>query len=273
MSGAQGMVPVTRFTVRSPRLPAEFDGSRIVQLTDLHGRRFGTDNAQLAATIRALHPFLVVMTGDMVNCIGDDGEPLLALARGLTAEYPVYYVDGNHEIVRARHQPGDTTRLMERLGSLGVVRLENGCRRISRGAGHVAVCGLDLPIEYYLPFFDRRSRRSLSLSEMTGRLGSAPEDFTILLAHSPFYFAAYAGWGTDLTFAGHLHGGMVRLPLVGGVLSPDWTLFPRYAAGCFQRPRAGGGQSVMVVSRGLGSNHRPRIGNPPEVVCVTLAKE
>lgn len=272
MSG-RGMVPVTRLTVRSPRLPAGFDGSRIVQLTDLHGRRFGVGNAELSATVRSLRPSLVVMTGDMVNCTEDDGEPLLELARALAGDYPVFYVDGNHEIVRAKHIPDGTARLMARMESLGVVRLENACRVISGGGGHLAVYGLDLPIEYYLPFFDRRSRRTLSAAEVAARLGPAPADFTVLLAHSPFYFAAYAGWGADLTFAGHVHGGMIRLPLVGGVLSPDWTLFPHYDAGSFIRPRAGGGQSVMMVGRGLGSNHRPRIGNPPEVVCVTLAKE
>lgn len=263
------MVPVSRYTVRSQRLPAGFDGFTVVLLTDLHGRWFGPENGALVETVRAIGPQLVAMTGDMVNCTNDDGGAFLAAGRALAGDCPVYYVEGNHEVVRLRRQPDDIIRIRRRLDALGVIRLGNGRRTLVHAGGHIAVCGLELPFAYYLPFFDRR-RRTLSLADMTRRLGPAPEDFTMLLTHSPVPFAAYAGWGADMVLAGHLHGGMVRLPLVGGVLSPEWTLFPRYDAGQFTRPRGGGGESVLIVGRGLGSNHRPRIGNPPEVVAVTL---
>lgn len=266
------MLPVSHFTVRSGRVPADFDGYTIVQLTDLHGRWFGPGNAELIETVRAAAPRLIVMTGDMINCLGDDGGSALAVCRAFVGEVPLYFVGGNHELVGLRRRPGDILRFLRQMSALGVVRLGSGRRTIACGSGRIAVCGLELPLPYYLPIFDRRSRGTLSVAEMTRRAGPAPEDFTVLLTHAPYFFPTFAGWGADLIFAGHLHGGMVRLPLVGGVFSPDWTLFPKYDAGQFVHPRGGGGQSAMIVGRGLGSNHRPRIHNPPEVVVVTLRR-
>ena len=101
-------------------------------------------------------------------------------------------------------------------------------------------------------------------------VGKANRDrFQILLAHNPVYFEEYARWGADLVLSGHVHGGIVRLPFLGGVISPAFTLFPKYDGGKFER-----GDSTMLLGRGLGTHTLPvRMWNPGEIVLVTLLPE
>ncbi len=99
-------------------------------------------------------------------------------------------------------------------------------------------------------------------------LGAAGKDcFNILLAHNPEYFKEYQEWGADLVMSGHVHGGIARLPLLGGVIAPSLQLFPAYDAGLFQR-----GKSHMVLTRGLGTHHiRLRFFNIPEISVINLS--
>ena len=98
------------------------------------------------------------------------------------------------------------------------------------------------------------------------RLNEPNEDeMNILLSIRPQYFKVYTYWGADLIFSGDTHGGMIRLPFIGGMVSTE-ELFPEYDGGLFYK-----GNSIMVVSRGLGNNPIPlRINNRPEVVVITL---
>lgn len=90
--------------------------------------------------------------------------------------------------------------------------------------------------------------------------------FNLLLAHNPLYFDEYADWGADLVLSGHVHGGVVILPFLGGVISPQVRLFPKYYAGTYFH-----GKSEMILSRGLHMHSfRIRLFNMPELSCVTL---
>lgn len=91
--------------------------------------------------------------------------------------------------------------------------------------------------------------------------------YGVLLAHNPLCFDSYAKWGADLTLCGHVHGGMIRLPFAGGLLSPEREFFPKYSAGIYEHSG-----KKMIVSRGLGSGtFGIRILNRPEIVVITLA--
>ena len=82
------------------------------------------------------------------------------------------------------------------------------------------------------------------------------------LTNNPEYFNRYAEWGADLVISGHLHGGMVRIPGLGGMMSPKFKLMPEYDYGMFEY-----GDSMMLVSRGLGAHTiKVRINNNPELV-------
>jgi len=107
-------------------------------------------------------------------------------------------------------------------------------------------------------------------AEYLERLLGKKEDniFQLLIAHNPIYFKEYINWGADLTISGHLHGGLVRLPFLRGMLSPQVKFFPRYDAGRFEE-----NGKEMIVSRGLGSHSIMfRLFNPPELVYIRLKK-
>ena len=88
----------------------------------------------------------------------------------------------------------------------------------------------------------------------------------ILIAHNPDYFEEYAKWGADLVLSGHVHGGIMRLPFLGGVIAPSYKLFPKYDGGVFHI-----GKSTMLLGRGMGSHTIPfRFFNPGELYEVTL---
>ena len=96
---------------------------------------------------------------------------------------------------------------------------------------------------------------------------ASKEKYQILLAHNPDYFENYAQWGADLVLSGHVHGGIMRLPLLGGVISPTLLLFPKYDGGLFKK-----GSSAMILSRGLGTHTLPiRIFNPGELILFTIS--
>ncbi|MDR1628724.1 MAG: metallophosphoesterase [Oscillospiraceae bacterium] len=254
------------------RLPKSFDGFKIVQLADLHGRgRYGKNNARLIAEVKEEEPDIVVMSGDMLDDKDKTDDVLLSLAGQLAEDYPVYYVVGNHELrfTKARREA-----MLEKLRDVGVTVLDNQKVSLQKGGDSIDMFGL----WFDLMFYERPSKKAARQNTDTYLFDKAKmerligerngETFSLLLTHNPLYFDTYADWGADLTFSGHLHGGVVRLPFLGGMLSPDVTFFPRYNAGLYKQ-----NGSTMVVSRGLGNgNPVPRFFSLPEVVTVTLHK-
>ena len=120
-------------------------------------------------------------------------------------------------------------------------------------------------------FYKRFTIPEMDSEYLTRLLGSPdPGTYTILLAHNPDYFPRYAGWGADLVLAGHIHGGIVRIPFWGkGLLSPNVRFFPRYDGGVYRE-----GDSTMILSRGLGIHTIPfRLFNPAEVIVIDFTEQ
>jgi hypothetical protein len=282
----------TEYEIFSKKLPAAFDGYRIVQLSDLHGARYGDAQEELLAAVRAAHPDMIVMTGDMADNTKGAVEAGLELCRGLTAvtensvtadqmagdtmtvdrtwitcdqtSCPVYYVLGNHELTLKA--PILEPYLAE-VRAAGVHVMRNEALLLHRGDASIRLYGLETPIVYYKDPFAEYRRSAHFSAENTGRLlGKVDrEAFSILLAHDPLYYPSYREWGADLTLSGHIHGGVINLPGLGGVLSPDRSLFPKYDAGHFEEDG-----KQLIVSRGLGNHFLIRVNNPAEVVTVVL---
>lgn len=136
---------------------------------------------------------------------------------------PVFYAPGNHE-QRMKLYPKVYGReylgYEKRVQQMGVKILENRTERVLIKGQTVVVSGLAIPYEYYL------KRRKTGEKDLVRLVGEADKEyFQILLAHTPKYAGTYLEWGGDLIFSGHYHGGMARLPVLGGVISPDWRLF------------------------------------------------
>lgn len=258
-------IEVSRFNVASPALPESFDGFRIVHLSDQHNKVFGKDNAPLLELISGEKPDIAVMTGDMISHDAPNTDKFLRLVKRMTEICPVYYVNGNHEL----SDLGEETfsYVAETMASYGAVCLDNESTDILRGEEKIHLCGLCYSAEYYRGVREyKRGWKAFMLTDMINYLGvKQPEEYTVLLAHNPLDFDVHAEWGADLSLGGHVHGGLVRLPFVQGIFSPERKLMPKYKEGVYRI-----GDSFLIASRGLG---RFRVHNPPELVSVTLRKQ
>jgi predicted MPP superfamily phosphohydrolase len=252
----------TTYQVGSARLPSAFDGYRIVQISDLHERRFGPQQSRLMQAIREARPDLIVVTGDIINARWTRARNSLELARQLAVVAPTYFVTGNHEI----YSRGADT-LVGFLENLGVQVLRGRSVLIEREGRSLALAGIDDPDAFgrwRVPEAASVGRWRAVLGEL--RRGIPPQLYTVLLSHRPELLADYARQGFDLVLAGHAHGGQVRLPFIGALWVPDQGLRPCYTEGAY----AASG-TTMVVSRGLGSTWPSfRFLNRPELVVVKL---
>lgn len=234
----------------------------VAMLADLHNRCYGEHHSQLLEEILKNRPDFVCLAGDLL--IGHRGisyEPAQELALALAERYPVFYGLGNHE-ARMKYAPelyGDSYEsYMRPLLDAGIHVLSNAQSDFEAKGSRFRIFGYDLPMKY----FEKFNRYRFEWEQIADALGKCPQEpYTVLLAHNPVYFKQYAAWGANLTLSGHLHGGIIRLPFVGGIITPQAKLFPRYSAGLYTIE-----EKKMIVSRGLGTHTVPlRIMNPPEL--------
>ncbi len=252
---------VTSVRIASGKIPPAFSGYRIVQVSDLHNAEFGPENEILLGLIRQEKPDLIAVTGDLFDSRRTKPERAFDFVKCAARIAPVYFVTGNHES-RLNQYPYFAYRL-ERAGAR---ILENETVWLERGGSRVCLAGLKDPTFFYAPDDTRRHRRYADryLKEMYAAVG--PEDYKILLAHRPELFPDYAGCGTDLVLAGHVHGGQFRIPGLGGLYAPNQGLHPKFDAGLYRWQ-----DCRMVLSRGLGNSSFPvRIHNRPELVTIVL---
>jgi predicted MPP superfamily phosphohydrolase len=272
---------VTKYTVFSGKLPESFNQFTILQLSDLHSKSFGNNNQRLIRKIDELNPDIIVTTGDMKNSINDDGEVFLHLLEQLRPKYPIYYISGNHEqiaqIKASEYSSDGHMQYMEQIKELGITMLDDQSATVTINNDAIHLYGLVLPLRYYkakdTPSYIGEKPFSKTFIENTiGQLDR--KNYNILLTHNHLYFKDYADWGSDLTLAGHMHGGVIRIPFIGGVLSPERSFFPEYDAGKFTIE-----DSEMIVNRGLGNETvsfgfaqfiLPRIFNRPELTMIEL---
>ncbi len=238
----------------------------LVFLSDLHDNTFGEKNEKLLKEIKRIHPDAVLIGGDtMVTKPGRaDLSRTKELLQGIfRLSCPVFYANGNHEqrMQRDRGVYGSMyDEFRKLLEEYQVNYLQN---KTVQWRDDIAVSGVDIAWKYYQDFHPD----SMVPSYLTRRLGKAEsERFQILLAHSPLFFDAYAGWGADLSLAGHFHGGTIRLPGLGGVMTPQYQFFHPFCGGVFEQ-----NGRWMLVSRGLGTHSiNIRIGNRPQLAVIRL---
>ena len=246
---------VEKVDFTSRRLPALFDGYRIVQISDLHGAEFGEDNEELLREVRRAKPDCIVITGDLVDRFrGADYGEIKVFASALAAIAPSYYVTGNHEWA-----VGGVRELKALLKDCGITVLSNEYTELRLGTDSIVLAGIDDPNGYA----DQKNPEQLA-AELYAAEG---DPFWILLAHRNDRFAQqYSLLGADLTLAGHGHGGIIRLPFTDGLLSTNRTFFPSHTDGFYEDNGA-----TVFVSRGLGnSGMSRRLFNRPELAVLTL---
>lgn len=245
----------TETTLVSPALPPAFDGLRIVELADLHGRVFGRGSRRLLAAVRRAEPDLICIDGDLFD-EHTDLAMLPPLLRGLCSIAPVYYVTGNHEW----RVPG-LRGILAQMRACGVTVLQDDWRVLRRGEDALIVAGTDDPCGPA----ERKTPAEL-IADIRAEAGEAA--FLLLLTHRNDQLPQWSALGVQAVLAGHCHGGVVRLPFVGGLFGTDRRLFPVWDAGLYRQ-----GETALYVSRGLGyTNVHFRLFNRPEVAVIVLRR-
>lgn len=285
-----------RFVVRTYRLRSSRIKKKLklVFIADLHEKSYGADNDVLVERIKELSPDAVIAGGDLivygkVNKLYEESlrsgqqaddtgtdwmKHSLSLMRRLAEICPVYFAEGNHELRLDYFEELNAydARFLKEMEKAGVRMLHNSAVDPSgSNDSGVLLQGLELPMKYYTKF----KRTRLSEEELRAMIGEPDRSaYTVLVSHIPVYFPTYAKWGADLCLCGHVHGGLMRLPVIGGVMGTRPNLFPRYSCGqYFYRAQTGEEKhlSSMVLTCGLGMHTLPiRIFDPGEISFVEL---
>lgn len=243
----------TEYELSFPTLPEEFDGFRIVHLSDLHGMSFGRDNSRLAEKVKELEPDLIAMTGDFTT-YSRELPAAGSLLRSLAGTAPLYWVNGNHEWKKG----GTEAAMQELVKRTGGTCLNDEFEPVYRGTGRIIIAGSDDPNTWHA------HKTPEELAEELREI--YPEDFVLWLGHRNFWVKDYPELPVELVLSGHAHGGIIRLPGIGGLLNIDRSFGATYEDGLYK-----GDRLIMEVSRGLGNSIPvPRLFNRPEIAVITL---
>ena len=232
----------------------------IVHISDLHNKTFGWRQTRLLNKIKAIHPDIIVITGDLV-----DGAPhhhAAVFLQKASRICPIYFVRGNHESIA-----GNFPVLNQTFSKCNVHLLVNRSVDVTKDGYTYRISGLDDPIFHikgkkYAGFIKK------TLDEMLDKLKSTKKraDFQILLSHRPELFSLYSRYPFDLVLCGHAHGGQVRLPFTDGLYAPNQGILPKYTSGAHTK-----NNTTEIISRGLGNSSFPlRLFNFPEIVHIQI---
>ncbi|MGL5327650.1 MAG: metallophosphoesterase [Peptostreptococcaceae bacterium] len=256
------------YIIEDEKIPKEFDNFNIVQISDLHNSEFGKNNQKLLEAVDELKPDILVITGDLVDGEKNNYQVALNLVDILSKKYKIYHIIGNHEqksLVKKYKQ--QYKKYFEQLYDKNIINLDNEVVKIHKGDSYINLYGLVVPLNCYKYLFDKKNKTILEDNFIEDKLGKIDKGtYNILLSHTPFYFEEYSNWGADLILSGHVHGGIIRIPYIGGLLSPNREFFPKYDFGKYEKEN-----STMLLTKGLGgSKVLLRINCRPEVVKITL---
>ena len=236
------------YAIKSPKITSTV---RLALISDLHSCKYGENQQELIAAVKAANPDVVLFSGDIADDTMSPENGFIA-AKSLASDYPCFYVSGNHELRRS-----DAEAVIETFSQCGLTVLRGDRVVFDVDGQSINICGIDDPQVGHLYY---------------GQLKRALDDcdnslFTLLVAHRPELIDKYAQYSPDLVLSGHAHGGHWRLPSLGGLIAPGQGLFPKYTSGVYEYDG-----SKLLVSRGLSKENIivPRFFNPPELVIIDL---
>lgn len=279
-----------------------------VTVADLHSKDFGDKNSPLIHAIKEETPDGILIPGDLIiGKKKEDCTVALNLLSELTQIAPVFYSLGNHEqrmksylyneitgeydtdlsIYSEPHNSSSANQrakskyeqYKELIEQTGARVLDNEMTTMDIKGEKINFIGLSISLDYFEKFNHQLMKKEevslllekgLESAKKEGALELTKDDtaFKILLAHNPVHMEAYASWGADLTVSGHLHGGIIRIPFLGGIITPQVKLLPEYSAGLYKVKG-----KAAVVSRGLGEHTvNVRVCNPPELSVIHITR-
>jgi predicted MPP superfamily phosphohydrolase len=250
---------INEVVLKYNKLPESFDGYKIILISDLHDKYFNQGNARLINAIKDENPDIITLAGDMHGDDHDD-KKYIDFIENLSKIAPVYYAEGNHD--PSPYKKSDYYKYNKALADAGAINLnENSVSLKSKTGDSIKLIGMSWHL--YKP-------GDITLNE---------KDFNIVILHNPFSYDDFGEDRPDLMLSGHVHGGVIRIPFIGGLFSPGagtslanrWKrefFFPKYSKGVYDFK-----ESRLIVSTGLGNaSLLPFRLIRPEIVTVTLLK-
>ena len=239
--------------------------AKIVMISDLHNACYGEKNRELLHVVETISPDLILVAGDVI--VGKTGLSVdtgVDFLNSLGESFPVFVGKGNHEMRTSIYEKyGDMWETLYERTKDKVHWLINDS--IYLADYNMTIYGLDMKPEYY-----RRFKKLYMDSAYLEEELRKPDkrSYNILIGHDPDYFEEYAAWGADLCVSGHVHGGLIIIPHLGGLISPMIKFFPKYYKGVYNI-----GDSHMIVSAGMGLHTlKIRVNNEPDLVTINLVK-
>ena len=251
-------ISVTEYEMNFENLPVSFDGYKIMLVADFHNASYFE---QVIKKIKISNPDIILFAGDMISYDDQNFDNVEKLISGIKETAPIYAVTGNHE-----EWTNDPAVFVKFLEKQGVSVLQNVGVDIKRNNESILLYGIRDPIVRDKDLAG--SEQIKSIREFTDRWVRS-NFFNILVIHRANIYQFISDCSYDLILSGHKHGGLIKIPFVGGLISPEMDIFPKYTNGIYSE-----NDSKMVVSRGLDKNiKRLRIFNGPELVMVVLKKQ
>ncbi len=236
---------------------------KIVFFADMHNNVYGTKNDKLLNSINKFSPDIILIAGDLFVAKKEDkNENAMNLLRDILREYRVIYTFGNHESkLRNKDKYKYTIDcLKEFLNNDNFYLVNNKAIELDIKECVFQVAGYEADLKY----FKKKNKikpEAKEIQKIYDDFEFKKDNIKILLAHNPDFASAYAELDFDYIFSGHNHGGIVRLPFIGGVISTSYKIFPKYYGGEYNV-----GSAKMYVTRGLGSHTiRFRLFNKPQL--------
>ena len=258
------LLNVTEYEIKSPDVPESLKGKKIAVVSDLHEVFHGKDNVRLLEKLKEINAEYIVVPGDVINGRSEKELKYAGhILQGLSAlGGQVIYTFGNHEEKLA-------VNLKDRTAYDKLVKMSNEYSVLLNDASFcpeqddkMCFVGLNLPLWLYHDH-DRTGMLKTKVGDIMKK-DCAAGKYTILIAHDPEHFDNYADAGVNLCICGHLHGGIVRMPFLGGMVTPRLQIFTKRSKGVFEK-----GKMKMVISGGVGWHDFPiRIFNRPEIVVI-----
>ena len=245
---------VSFYQIRSEKVS---DNIRIVELADLHNAEFGKNNSKLIAKIKDLEPDLIFYAGDMMNYRNDDYSVLFDLSDKLGKIAPIYACYGNNELDQYLFEDKHFSNEY----------CKHSVNLLSNEAVDVKVKNTTLQLVAISDDSEQYDVKTNNGKKFIESL-EPTNNCRVCLTHYPELFhKQLLDKGIDVAFTGHAHGGLIRLPYIGGLYSTGEGFLPHFTSGVEEREDG----TQVVVSRGLGNSKViPRLNNQPELVVVDI---
>lgn len=207
-----------KYTIKNEKLPVNFNGYKILHISDFHNTNSKRIKTKILQSISKNKPDIIVITGDLIDSRRTNIYTVKELLITIVDFVPVYYVFGNHES-RLR----DIQMLINEVKSIGVNVLRNETIDIFKDNECIKITGLEDPA-FYIPL-ETSHELTNYINKILQAILKKDNKFNVLITHRPEYITQYAQHNYEIVFAGHAHGGQIRLPIFGGVIAPRSRIF------------------------------------------------